>query len=87
VAIGGSGTIQEIDAKVADLASLSDEQLSVLHGAGPATEFAYRNAWARSYLKRVEAVEDSARGVWAITTEGRRLSEDEIRQLPHEYGQ
>ena len=36
-ALGGSGTIREIDGKVAEVAGLSDDQLAVLHGDGPDT--------------------------------------------------
>lgn len=50
-ALGGSGTSHEIDAKVAEIAGLSEEQLAVLHGEGPVTEVNYRLAWARTYLK------------------------------------
>jgi restriction system protein len=81
-AIGGSGTIQEINTKVIEMAGFPEEQLTVLHGNGPQTELAYRFAWARSYLKAVGAVENSARGVWAITDDGRMLTETDMAAIP-----
>jgi restriction system protein len=79
--LGGSGTIGEIESKVAEIAGLADEQLAALHGEGPDTEVNYRLAWARTYLKAAGALENSARGVWAITEEGRRLQESDMEQL------
>ena len=41
----------------------------------------YRLAWTRTYMKKVGILENSARGVWALTTVGRELQEinsDEI---------
>jgi restriction system protein len=77
--LGGSGTIEEIDTKVAELLALSDEQLEILHNPdkGGQTEFAYRLAWARTYLKKYGVLENSSRGVWSLTTEGRKL--DHVR--------
>src|SRR6266545_851103 len=69
-ALGGSGTIAEIEAKVQEIENFSEEQQAVLHGDGPGTEINYRLAWARSYLKEVGALDNSARGVWSITDEG-----------------
>ena len=72
--LGGSGTIEEIDSKVAELAGLSDEQLEVLHNPdkGSQTEVEYRLAWTRTYLKKYGILENSSRGVWALTPKGRQ---------------
>lgn len=80
--LGGSGTINEIVDKVVELAGLSEAQQSVRHGDGPTSEVAYRAAWARTYLKKVGAVDNSARGVWAITREGRQLNADDMADIP-----
>jgi restriction system protein len=37
----------------------------------PRTEIAYRLAWCRTYLKYVAALDNSSRGVWSVTEEGR----------------
>jgi restriction endonuclease Mrr len=52
--LGGSGTVEEINSKVADILGLRDEQLEIAHDSkhGGRTEFEYRLAWTRSYLKR-----------------------------------
>lgn len=71
--LGGSGTNEEIDARVAEIMNLSDEQLEVLHNPDKSsqTEVQYRLAWARTYLKKYGLLENSSRGVWALTVEGR----------------
>ncbi len=73
--LGGSGTIEEINAKVAEISKLSDSQLEVLHDPkkGGQTEIEYRLAWARTYLKRFSVLENSSRGVWALTSAGSKL--------------
>jgi restriction system protein len=73
--LGGSGTIEEINNKVAEIAGLSDEQLEVLHNPekGGQTEVEYRLAWTRTYLKKYSVLENSSRGVWALTPKGRQL--------------
>jgi len=75
--LGGSGTIEEIDSKVAEAICLSDEQLEVLHDPtrGGQSEFEYRMAWARTYLKKYGVLENSSRGVWALTPKGTQLDQ------------
>jgi restriction system protein len=71
--LGGSGTIEEINTKVIELVGLSDEQLEIIHDPerGSQTEVEYRLAWARTYLKRYGVIDNSSRGVWALTAKGR----------------
>jgi restriction system protein len=73
--LGGSGTIEEINAKVIEAVGLSDEQLEVIHDPerGSQTEVEYRLAWARTYLKRYGVMDNSSRGVWALTIKGREI--------------
>jgi restriction system protein len=73
--LGGSGTIEEINTKATEVANLTDEQLEVSHDPekGSQTEVEYRLAWARTYLKKYDVLENSSRGVWALTPKGRQL--------------
>ncbi len=80
--MGGSGTIQEMMERVIEIEGFSEEQQSILHDDGPGTEIAYRLAWARTYLKKVGAVENSQRGVWAITDYGRSLTKNDMAGIP-----
>jgi len=80
--LGGSGTVQEIEAQVYEIGRYSEEQRGVLRGAGPATELAYRLAWARTYLKHADAVANSQRGVWSITDRGSSLTEADMARIP-----
>jgi len=81
--LGGSGTIEEIANQVAKIMELSNEQLEVLHNPekGGQTELEYRLAWTRTYLKKYGLLENSARGVWALTLTGRtaeKIDEKEV---------
>ena len=42
---------------------------------GSQTEVEYRLAWARTYLKRYRIVNNSSRGVWALTPKGREIDQ------------
>ncbi|MER9017694.1 restriction endonuclease [Mesorhizobium sp. M0898] len=80
-ALGGSASIEEIDDKTAVLMNVSDAARTVLVGDGPRSKFDYRCAWARSWLKNAGFTNNSERGVWALTAEGRAalsLNPDEI---------
>jgi restriction system protein len=48
----------------------------VLHHDGPDTEISYRLAWARTYLKGMGLLTNSARGVWTLTDAGTALLSD-----------
>lgn len=73
VSLGGSASIEEINDRVAALMGLPEEVRAVPHGDGPTTKFDYRCAWARSWLKNAGFTENSERGVWALTAEGRLI--------------
>ena len=80
---GGSASIQELSEQVAADQELPDEMLDILHGEnGPKSEVDYRASWARTRLKFIGAIDNTARGVWTITEVGRGIHTDqEVRDL------
>ena len=65
--LGGSGSIEEINEKVFEVAGYDEETLEIPHDeSGVQTEVEYRLAWARTYLKKYELLENSSRGIWAL---------------------
>ena len=76
-ALGGSGKNDEILNQVIEREGYPDEMVDIPHGeTGNMTELAYRISWARFYLGKYGAIENSARGVWAIRQE--YLGEDAV---------
>jgi len=73
--LGGSGSIDEIYEKVVEMEQIPESILEKLHDPEKSnqTEVAYRLAWARTYLKKYDLLENSSRAVWALTTKGRGL--------------
>lgn len=67
--LGGSGSISELEGAVATILNLTEEEEAEIHG-GNRTRLSYRLAWARTYLKRFGLLENSTRGVWALTAKG-----------------
>ena len=76
--LGGSGRIEEIFETVTEQQGFSEQQLAVRRPNDERmSRIEYHLAWARNGLKQVHAVENSARGVWAITERGRQMTEDQ----------
>ncbi|MBU1985775.1 MAG: winged helix-turn-helix domain-containing protein, partial [Proteobacteria bacterium] len=67
--LGGSGSIDEIYEKVAELEDIEEEVLSTPHNPEKSnqTEVAYRLAWARTYLRKYGFLENSSRGICTLT--------------------
>ena len=80
-ALGGSASIQEITPQVIRDLGLGPSITEQPHGDGNRTELEYRLAWARTRLKHVGVIQNSARGVWFLTAEGIRISKSEVREI------
>lgn len=81
--LGGSGSIEEIDQKVAELSELPDEIFNIPHNPDKTsqTEIEYRLAWARTYLKKYGILENSGHGVWSIIPEKRGIRKVDIKHV------
>ena len=75
-------TIEEMEEAVSTALHLADEVRAIQHLDGPRTELEYKLAWVRTYLKKLNALENSERGVWHLTSIGADLSEAEIAGIP-----
>lgn len=87
--LGGSGTNQEIHDVVVFTLQLSDEQVAkpIKPGSGGPTQLAHRLGWARSDLKAIGLLINSARGVWSLTEKGKSTDEvdgNEVRRIVNE---
>jgi restriction system protein len=88
--LGGSGTIEEINTQVAEIAKIPSEQLEVLHNPekGGITEIEYRLMWTRTYLKIYGIIENSVRGVWSLTEKGsqiQKVDEKDVVRVVREH--
>lgn len=81
--LGGSGSVNEIYDKVVELEKIPENVLSQLHAAEKSnqSEVAYRLAWARTYLKKYGLLENSTRGVWALTSRAKDLEEVDSQEV------
>ncbi len=84
-ALGGSGSIDEINQRFLADSDFTEEQRSVLHNDGPKTEIEYRVDWARTYLKGMGLAENPDTGFWSLTDEGWRVEEADIPSLRRAY--
>jgi restriction system protein len=78
--LGGSASIPEQEDAVAKILRLSDRDLAEIH-RGNRTKFSYRLAWARNYLKNFGLLENSSRGVWALTALGQKTLSVDKREV------
>lgn len=88
-ALGGSGTNLEIHDQVVENLRLTDEQVAkpIKPGTSGPTQLAHRLGWARSDLKAVGLLINSARGVWSLTDKGKSTYEvngNEVRRVVNE---
>ncbi len=83
--LGGSGSIEEINEKVYAITELSEDQLQIPHGDDGRTEVEYRLAWTRTYLKKAGLLENSSRGVWALTISDVVVSDVDTDQIVKSY--
>ena len=81
--LGGSGSIHEIHDVVASLLELSDEQMKETHDSGKGTKSKlwHRLGWARTYLRKYGLLENSSRGVWALTPQGLATEEVDSQEV------
>jgi restriction system protein len=86
--LGGSGTVEEINTKVYEIADIADDVLQIPHGEdGAINEVDYRLAWSRTYLKKFGLLENSTRGIWALSRADidiTTLDKDEITRTVRE---
>ncbi len=81
--LGGSATIQELDEKVIELEGVPEaEQVFTMPRDENRPRVNYYLAWARTYLKRGDALVNSSRGVWTLTESGAAITRlDETRAI------
>ena len=72
--LGGSASIAELEELVPEIFGVTDEQLAVEYPEGSVLvgdpKVINRLHWARSYLKKIGALDNSTRGVWSMTQDG-----------------
>ena len=81
MAMGGSASNQELLDKVIELEAFSEEVQNFLHTDHRQTKLNYNLAWAKTYLRKVGAVDNSQRGVWTITSTAEDVVADDIPDL------
>src|SRR3990170_5913432 len=79
--LGGSASIDELVPEIVRLLGLPQEIAEVPHGNTGRTELEYRSAWARTYLRRAGLIENSERGIWALTPKGSQTESVDGRQI------
>ena len=79
--LGGSATNQELEDKVIEILQLPEEEAYERREGKSQTRLNYRTAWAKSYLKKHGLVDNTERGVWALTAEGQKTTEVDPGQV------
>ena len=78
--LGGSASILELDDAVTHDLALTENEVNQPHDERR-SEIAYRLAWARTHLKLYGLLNNSERGVWALTPQGSKTESVDSRQL------
>jgi restriction system protein len=81
-AMDGSGNNEELLNKVIEIACIPPAIQAVQHSDHRQTKVNYNLAWAKTYLKKVGAIDNSSRGVWSITKIGEGLTQADMVSIP-----
>lgn len=81
-ALGGSASIEELLDKIIEVKNYSEQIQEVPHTSGRETKLEYNSAWARTYLKKYGAIDNSSRGIWVLLDKGEKLTEKEAKEIP-----
>lgn len=81
--LGGSASIDELDEKVIEIEGVTEAEQSLTMPNDPnRPRVNYYLAWARTFLKRGNAIINSSRGVWAVTESGAQICElDAVQKI------
>ena len=78
--LGGSAKNEEIKEELIKILNLTDEEINDPHrDKNGSSKLEYRSAWARTYLKNAGYIDNSSRGVWAITELGNTITDYDIK--------
>jgi restriction system protein len=80
--MGGSASNDVLLAKVIVIESIPEAVQSFIHVDNRQTKLGYNLAWAKTYLKRAGAIENSGCGVWSITAQGEQMTEADYEAVP-----
>ncbi|MFK7941805.1 MAG: restriction endonuclease [Paracoccaceae bacterium] len=83
-AVGGSATLHELDEKVVELEGVTEEEQAFTMPKDSRPRLNYYLAWARTFLRRGDAIENSSRGVWSLTEHGSAMTSLQQMQAIHE---
>jgi len=81
-ALGGSASNEELLDKVIELEGIPEKVASIIHSDNRQTKLNYNLAWARTNLKKIGAIDNSARGVWVLLAKGEKLSKVDVEKIP-----
>ena len=80
--LGGSGTVSEIEKAIIDDLKIPQDQVEFIHNKKDGSrKLDYNLRWARNYLKRVGFIQNSSRGVWALTPLGQQQEKINQREV------
>lgn len=71
--MSGSASLHELDEKVAEMENVSEKEQSYTMPNDDRTRLKYFLSWARTYLRRGGAIDNSARGIWGLTDKGEKI--------------
>lgn len=84
-ALGGSGSREEIRDRIVGDLKLPAVVADLTTNGGASTILDMRISWALSYLKAGGALDNSERGVWALSERGKSLTDADIQNIIRDY--
>ena len=69
--LGGSASNAEIVDRVIEDMRLPDVVIEIPHKSGRMSRLEYRISWSKTFLKKYSLIDNSERGIWSLTSQGR----------------
>src|SRR5262245_50196654 len=80
--LGGSAANDELLTRVVDLMQSPPKVQNIPHTDGRQSKVGYNLHWTKTYLKKAGYVDNSTRGVWALTDAGETCTQEDIGRVP-----
>lgn len=80
--LGGSAGNEELLDAVIRREKIPEPAQAIPHKDGRISRLSYRLSWAKTYLGKAGLLVNSARGVWALTDAGEKVTDEALERVP-----
>lgn len=80
--LGGSASNDELIEKIIKKENIPENIQNLTRKDSRTTRLSYRLGWTKTYLAKSGLITNSARGVWTLTDEGEKITDEQLAKVP-----